>query len=48
MNKNGHGQRSKMGIELPLTEKVDNEYQSLQQQGFGRMDTSVLFKIYDR
>ncbi|MCY9825085.1 NAD(P)-dependent oxidoreductase [Vibrio chagasii] len=39
---------NKMGVELPLTEKVDSEYQSLQQQGFGRMDTSVLFKIYDR
>lgn len=38
----------KMGVELPLTEKVDSEYQSLQQQGFGRMDTSVLFKSYDR
>lgn len=39
---------NKMGVELPLTEKVDSEYQTLQQQGFGRMDTSVLFKIYDR
>lgn len=39
---------TKMGIELPLIEQVDGEYQSLQQQGFGRMDTSVLFKIYDR
>jgi 3-hydroxyisobutyrate dehydrogenase len=37
---------NKMGVELPLTEKVDSEYQSLQQQGFGRMDTSALFKIY--
>jgi 3-hydroxyisobutyrate dehydrogenase len=39
---------NKMGVTLPLTEKVDSEYQTLQQQGFGRMDTSVLFKIYDR
>lgn len=39
---------NKMGVTLPLTEKVDSEYQTLQQQGFGRMDTSVLFKIYER
>ncbi|WP_409202650.1 NAD(P)-dependent oxidoreductase [Vibrio fluvialis] len=37
-----------MGIELPLTQQVDSEYQSLQQQGLGRMDTSALFKIYQR
>ncbi|WP_390370025.1 NAD(P)-dependent oxidoreductase [Vibrio fluvialis] len=37
-----------MGIELPLTQQVDSEYQTLQQQGFGRMDTSALFKIYPR
>ncbi|WP_422398769.1 NAD(P)-dependent oxidoreductase [Vibrio fluvialis] len=37
-----------MGIELPLTQQVDSEYQTLQQQGFGRMDTSALFKIYQR
>ncbi|MCG6400614.1 NAD(P)-dependent oxidoreductase [Vibrio fluvialis] len=35
-----------MGIELPLTQQVDSEYQTLQQQGLGRMDTSALFKIY--
>jgi len=32
------------GISLPLTEEVDKEYQSLQEQGLGRMDTSVLIK----
>lgn len=37
-----------MGIELPLTQLVDSEYQTLQQQEFGRMDTSALFKIYQR
>lgn len=37
-----------MGIDLPLTQQVDSEYQTLQQQGFGRMDTSALFKIYQR
>ena len=34
----------RVGIRLPLTEQVDSEYAALQQQGFGRMDTSVLFK----
>lgn len=38
----------KMGIALPLTQTVDREYQSLQHQGLGRMDTSVLFKIYEQ
>ncbi len=38
----------KLGIALPLTEKVDKEYQILKEQGFGRMDTSVLFKIYEQ
>ena len=32
------------GISLPLTEEVDKEYQGLQEQGLGRMDTSVLIK----
>ncbi len=34
----------RVGIRLPLTEQVDSEYAALQQQGLGRMDTSVLFK----
>ncbi len=34
----------RVGIRLPMTEQVDAEYASLQQQGLGRMDTSVLFK----
>jgi 3-hydroxyisobutyrate dehydrogenase len=29
---------------LPLTESVNNDYQKLQKQGLGRMDTSVLIK----
>lgn len=37
-----------LGVELPLTEKIDSEYQTLQQRGFGRMDTSALVKIYDK
>lgn len=32
------------GLELPLTRKVDEQYADLQQDGLGRMDTSVLFK----
>lgn len=32
------------GIDLPLTRNVDEQYASLQKEGFGRMDTSVLFK----
>jgi len=34
----------KHGLELPLTKQVDGEYAQLQQQGFNRMDTSVLIK----
>lgn len=31
-------------LTLPLTAEVDRQYQTLQQQGLGRMDTSVLIK----
>jgi 3-hydroxyisobutyrate dehydrogenase len=31
-------------LTMPITEYVDNQYRSLQQEGFGRMDTSVLIK----
>lgn len=34
----------KHGLSLPLTENVDSRYAELQQQGLGRMDTSVLIK----
>ncbi|RTZ17497.1 NAD(P)-dependent oxidoreductase [Vibrio aquaticus] len=34
----------RVGLKLPLTQQVDQQYADLQQQGFGRMDTSVLFK----
>lgn len=34
----------RVGIELPLTQKVDEQYGQLQEQGLGRMDTSVLIK----
>ncbi len=32
------------GVQLPLTQKVDEQYHTLQQEGLGRMDTSVLIK----
>lgn len=34
----------RVGLELPLTQKVDEQYAALQEEGLGRMDTSVLFK----
>lgn len=34
----------RVGVELPLTKKVDKQYAELQKDGFGRMDTSVLMK----
>ncbi len=34
----------RVGLELPLTKKVDQQYGELQQDGLGRMDTSVLIK----
>lgn len=34
----------RVGLELPLTKKVDEQYAELQEDGFGRMDTSVLMK----
>ncbi|MCE0494840.1 NAD(P)-dependent oxidoreductase [Vibrio salinus] len=33
-------------LALPLTESVDTRYQSLQEKGLGRMDTSVLIESY--
>ncbi len=38
---------SSKNIVLPMTEEVDGMYASLQKQGLGRMDTSVLIKAYD-
>ncbi|EHD2245759.1 NAD(P)-dependent oxidoreductase, partial [Vibrio vulnificus] len=34
----------RVGLELPLTKQVDQQYAQLQQDGLGRMDTSVLIK----
>lgn len=36
----------KNGLSLPLTKEVDRQYLSLQEKGFGRLDTSVLIKAY--
>ncbi|MGP8306085.1 NAD(P)-dependent oxidoreductase [Vibrio sp. YIC-376] len=34
----------RVGLELPLTKMVDEQYADLQREGLGRMDTSVLIK----
>ncbi|EJG1723046.1 NAD(P)-dependent oxidoreductase [Vibrio parahaemolyticus] len=34
----------RVGLELPLTKMVDEQYAGLQREGLGRMDTSVLIK----
>lgn len=34
----------KLGLELPITQQVDERYAQLQEQGYGRSDTSVLIK----
>ncbi|MDF2152906.1 NAD(P)-dependent oxidoreductase [Vibrio sp. CAU 1672] len=34
----------RVGLSLPLTQKVDQQYADLQRDGLGRMDTSVLIK----
>ncbi|GLO62861.1 3-hydroxyisobutyrate dehydrogenase [Vibrio sp. MACH09] len=34
----------RQGLQLPQTEKATNQYKQLSEQGFGRMDTSVLIK----
>lgn len=36
----------KHGLALTLTEDVDRQYATLQQKGYGRLDTSVLIKAY--
>ena len=37
----------KLGIDLPCAHKVDEKYAELQQRGYSRADTSVLFKQFD-
>lgn len=38
---------AKLGVGLPLTEQVDQQYNKLQARGYGRCDTSVLIKQFD-
>jgi len=35
-------------LTLPMTKETDAKYASLQEQGLGRMDTSVLIKSYKK
>jgi len=37
----------KLGIDLPCAHEVDKKYAELQQRGYSRADTSVLFKQFD-
>ncbi|TYL46559.1 NAD(P)-dependent oxidoreductase [Marinomonas sp. IMCC 4694] len=41
-------QAEKMGLRLPLTQSVDQDYQDLMAEGCGRQDTSVLIKAFDK
>tara|TARA_R110002167_G_scaffold240201_1_gene445412 strand:+ start:219 stop:1088 length:870 start_codon:yes stop_codon:yes gene_type:complete len=41
-------QAEKMGLALPLTQAVDQDYQDLMAEGRGRQDTSVLVKAFDK
>lgn len=38
----------RVGLDLPLTQQVDQRYAELQAQGLGRMDTSVLIKALNK
>ena len=40
-------QAQKMGLKLPYTEVIDQDYRALVGQGYGRCDTSVLIKALD-
>lgn len=41
-------QAEKMGLSIPLTKAVDQDYQDLMAEGRGRQDTSVLIKAFDK
>ena len=41
-------QAEKMGLAMPLTQAVDQDYQDLMAEGRGRQDTSVLVKAFDK
>jgi len=40
-------QAESLGIDLPVSKLVDEEYRKLQERGYSRADTSVLFKQFD-
>jgi len=37
----------KLGVELPVTQQIDEQYKKLQERGYARADTSVLIKQFD-
>ncbi len=37
----------KLGVELPVTKQIDEQYKKLQDRGYARSDTSVLIKQFD-
>ncbi|MCF6191139.1 MAG: NAD(P)-dependent oxidoreductase [Cocleimonas sp.] len=37
----------KLGVELPVTKQIDEQYGNLQNRGYARADTSVLIKQFD-
>ncbi len=37
----------KLGVELPVTKQIDEQYKKLQERGYARADTSVLIKQFD-
>lgn len=38
----------KLGVELPITKQIDQQYKQLQERGYARADTSVLVKQFDK
>lgn len=37
----------KLGVDLPVTQQIDEQYKKLQERGYARADTSVLIKQFD-
>ncbi len=37
----------KLGVDLPVTKQIDDQYKQLQERGYARADTSVLIKQFD-
>jgi len=37
----------KLGVDLPMTKQIDEQYEKLQKRGYARADTSVLIKQFD-